>query len=131
MYFKDCKDISYRFAGELYVNKNRIDYDVNPESVEYLSDIGKVFYLADLNVDKKSGTLKVYDGKEAVKIADDVYYDFFVTPDGRVACLQDYSLKYYQGELYEWADGEKRKIDDDVSCIIKITPVDRDYILLH
>lgn len=24
-----------------------------------------------------------------------------------------------------------RKIDDDVSCIIKITPVDRDYILLH
>lgn len=114
-YFKDYKD----GKGELYINKNKIDYDVDIYNVEVHSDLGKVFYFTDWNDEKDYGTLKVYDGKESVKIADDVH-SFSVTPDGRVLYLYDYSLNYYKGELHEWSNGETRKIDDDVVCVLPI-----------
>lgn len=114
-YFKDYKDD----RGELYINKNKIDYDVELNSVEEHSDLGKVFYLTDFNGEKEYGILKAYDGKESVKIADDVH-SFSVTPDGHVLYLYDYSLNYYKGELHEWSNGEIRKIDDDVVCVLPI-----------
>ena len=114
-YFKDCKD----GKGELYINKNKIDYDVYCYSVDVYSHLDKIFYFTDWNDEKGYGTLKVYDGKEAAKIADDVH-SFSVTPDGRVLYLYDYSLNYYKGELHEWSNGEKRKIDDDVVFVLPI-----------
>lgn len=114
-YFKDYKD----GKGELYINKNKIDYDVYCYSVDVYSDLNKIFYFTDWNDEKNYGTLKVYDGKEATKIADDVH-SFSVTPDGRVLYLYDYSLNYYKGELHEWSNGETRKIDDDVVCVLPI-----------
>lgn len=114
-YFKDYKD----GKGELYINKNKIDYDVYCYSVEIYSELDKIFYFTDWNDEKDYGTLKVYDGKEATKIADDVH-SFSVTPDGRVLYLYDYSLNYYKGELHEWSNGETRKIDDDVVCVLPI-----------
>ncbi len=118
-YFKDYKDSK----GELYINKNKIDYDVYCYvycySVEIYSELDKIFYFTDWNDEKDYGTLKVYDGKEAMKIADDVH-SFSVTPDGRVLYLYDYSLNYYKGELHEWSNGETRKIDDDVVCVLPI-----------
>ena len=114
-YFKDCKD----GKGELYINKNKIDYDVYCYSVDAYSHLDKIFYFTDWNDEKGYGTLKVYDGKEAAKIADDVH-SFSVTPDGRVLYLYDYSLNYYKGELHEWSNGEKRKIDDDVVFVLPI-----------
>lgn len=114
-YFKDYKD----GKGELYINKNKIDYDVYCYRVEIYSELDKIFYFTDWNDEKDYGTLKVYDGKEATKIADDVH-SFSVTPDGRVLYLYDYSLNYYKGELHEWSNGETRKIDDDVVCVLPI-----------
>ena len=114
-YFKDYKD----GKGELYINKNKIDYDVYSRSVVEYSDLDKIFYFTDWNDEKNYGTLKVYDGKEATKIADDVH-SFSVNPDGRVLYLYDYSLNYYKGELHEWSNGETRKIDDDVVCVLPI-----------
>ena len=114
-YFKDCKD----GKGELYINKNKIDYDVYCYSVDVYSNLDKIFYFTDWNDEKGYGTLKVYDGKEAAKIADDVH-SFSVTPDGRVLYLYDYSLNYYKGELHEWSNGETRKIDDDVVFVLPI-----------
>lgn len=114
-YFKDYKD----GKGELYINKKKIDYDVYCYSVDVYSDLDKIFYFTDWNDEKDYGTLKVYDGKEATKIADDVH-SFSVTPDGRVLYLYDYSLNYYKGELHEWSNGETRKIDDDVVCVLPI-----------
>ena len=114
-YFKDYKD----GKGELYINKNKIDYDVYCYSVEIHSDLDKMFYFTDWNDDKDYGTLKVYNGKEAMKIADEVH-SFSITPDGRVLYLSDYSLNYYKGELHEWSNGETRKIDDDVVCVLPI-----------
>ncbi len=114
-YFKDYKN----GKGELYINKNKIDYDVYCYSVDVYSDLDKIFYFTDWNDEKDYGTLKVYDGKEATKIADDVH-SFSVTPYGRVLYLYDYSLNYYKGELHEWSNGETRKIDDDVVCVLPI-----------
>lgn len=114
-YFKDYKND----VGELYINKQRIDYDVYVYDITYCSDLNEVFYYTDVNDERSSGTLKVNQNGKAVKIADDVH-DFSVVPDGRVLYLYDYSKKYYKGELREWNCGETRKIDDDVVCIISI-----------
>lgn len=115
MYFKEIKD----GKGELYINKNQIDSDVSASGIVFCSDLGKVFYRTDWSKAKEYGTLKVYDGKESVKIGGDIN-SFTVTPDGRVLYLYDYSTKYRKGELYEWSDGETRKIDDDVTCILPV-----------
>lgn len=122
-YYKDYKG----GKGDMYVNKVKIDYDVRIYSSVFdvriyssvFSDSDKVIYFTDWDDDKEYGTLKVYDGKESVKIADDVH-QFFITPDGRVLYLYDYSLYYYKGELHVWENGETRKIDDDVVCIIPV-----------
>jgi len=68
--------------------------------------------------------LKIYDGKETTKIAEDVN-TFTVAPDGQILYLYDYSINYSKGELYEWYKGKTRKIDDDVACIIPV--IDDDY----
>lgn len=113
VYFKDFKS----GKGELYINKNKIDYDVYAYSVSHDSDSGNVFYFADWNDDKEYGTLKVYNGKESSKIADDVH-KYTMTPDGQILYLYDYSLNYCKGELHQWSKGDTRKIDDDVVCVL-------------
>lgn len=112
-YFKDYKNDK----GELYINKDRVDYDVRIDSVKVCSNFNKVFYFTDWY--NSCGTLKVYNGKKAIKIADDVQ-SFSVASDGRVLYLCNYSFTYYKGELYEWSDGTTRKIDDDVVFILTI-----------
>lgn len=107
-YFKNFKN----GKGELYINKNRVDYDV---CFAY-GGPAKVLYFTDLDDNKEYRTLKVYDGKESIKISDNVSYYYDVTPDGRVLYLYDYSSNDHKGELYEWFNGETRKIDDDVVC---------------
>lgn len=115
-YFKDYKD----GQGELYINKDKIGFDVEVYRVSADSDLGKVFYFTDWDDDRYRGTLRVYDRNESVKIADDVQ-SYSAMPDGRVLYLCDYSLNYYKGELREWSDGETKKIDDDVICMIPIS----------
>ena len=112
-YFKDFKS----YKGELYINKSKIDYDVYAYGITKDSDSEKVFYYTDWSDDKEYGILKVYDGKESTKIADDVH-DYTMTPNGRILYLYDYSLNYYKGELHQWNKGGTSKIDDDVVCVL-------------
>ena len=114
-YYKDYKD----GKGELYVNKTKIDYDVNAYNTVVYSDSDKVIYFTDWDDEKKYGTLKIYQNGESVKVADDVH-DFSTMGDGRILYLYDYSLNYYKGELHVWENGETRKIDDDVVCVIPV-----------
>lgn len=109
LYFKDYKDGN----GDLYLNKAKVDYDVNFSNLSYNSESGKIYYVTDWDSKKSYGTLKEYVNGEPAKIADDVYA-YVYTPDGKVMYLYDYSLKYYAGELYLWDNGESKKIDDDV-----------------
>lgn len=116
VYFKDYTGNK----GELYINKDRIDYEVNAFSVNVDSDQNRVVYLTDWDIEKECGVLKVYQGKEAVKVADEVH-SYAVIPDGRVVYLYDYNTRYYSGELHEWSNGETRKIDDDVAYLCSIS----------
>lgn len=115
VYYKDYKDSK----GELYVNKVKIDYDVSVYSTVVYSDSDKVIYFTDWNDKKDYGTLKIYQGGESVKVADDVH-NFSTMSDGRILYLYDYSLNYYKGELHVWENGETRKIDDDVVAVIPV-----------
>ena len=115
IYYKDYKDRK----GELYVNKVKIDYDVSVYSTVVYSDSDKVIYFTDWNDEKGYGTLKIYQGGESVKVADDVH-NFSTMSDGRILYLYDYSLNYYKGELHVWENGETRKIDDDVVAVIPV-----------
>ncbi len=115
VYYKDVKN----GKGELYINKKRIDYDVRIYDIVQ-TDAEEMFYFTDWNSEKQCGTLKIYRQDKPQKIKDDVY-GYSVTADGRVLYLYDYSLNYYKGELHEWANGETRKIDDDVVLMIPVT----------
>lgn len=113
LYFKDRKN----GIGELYMNGEKIDYDVL--NFEYDEDTGRLTYFTDWNEEKRYGTLKIYSGKDPEKIADDVY-DYCAIPNGNILYLCDYSLKRYQGDLYLWNKKKAEKIDDSVNCILSV-----------
>lgn len=115
LYFKDYKNDK----GELYIDREKIDYDVNFYSIQYMEDQECVTYYTDWNDEKNYGTLKIYTGKDAQKIADDVH-SHFVLPNGEVLYLYDYSPKYYHGDLYLWNKKDTEKIDDSVVCILPV-----------
>lgn len=115
LYFKDYKNDK----GELYIDREKIDYDVNSYGIRYMEDNECVTYYTDWNTEKNYGTLKIYAGKDAQKIADDVH-SHFVLPGGEVLYLYDYSPKYYHGDLYLWDKKDTEKIDDSVVCIIPV-----------
>ena len=114
IYFKDYKD----GKGELYMDKEKVDYDVYGYGITVDED-NNVVYFADWNDEKNYGTLKIFEGKEPEKISDDVH-TYVVTPDGRVLYLYDYSTKYDNGELHVWDNGKSRKVDEDVIAILPI-----------
>lgn len=104
--------------GDLYYNDKLIDSDVAFGSVEVLENSEKVCYAADINVSKGRFTLKIFDGKESKKVADDVsMFKFF--DDNTAALLMDYSSSRYTGDLMLYTGkAELEKLDDGVSYII-------------
>lgn len=115
LYFKDYKEDK----GELYINQEKIDYDVNAYTIHYNKDADRITYYIDWNSDKGYGTLKTYTRKEAEKIADDVHA-YSALPNGNVLYLYDYSQKHYRGDLYLWDKKDAEKIDDSVVCILPV-----------
>ena len=115
MYFKDYNDD----VGDLYINKGKIDYDVNVYNVKYNHSSNKVFYYCDWSSDNYCGTLKFYCNGEISKVGDDIS-SYVSMPDGRILYLYDYSNKYYKGELREWNNGEYLKISDDVVAVFDL-----------
>lgn len=120
LYFKDVKN----YKGDLYIDKKRIDYDVDVYRYVYNADSKKLVYFVDYNNNKEYGTLKVFENGKAVKIADDVFC-FEIAPDGRILYLCDYSMVRHMGDLYSYNNGKSTKIDDDVLGIIRFD--DRKY----
>ncbi len=115
-------------CGDLYCNKNLVDYDVTLYYLAYDKDADTLAYINDANTESGIGTLKIYVDGKATKIADDVFVrGFDITPDGDVIYLADFSKTYYKGTLYKWSDGEKVKIDDDVSSIVFINDNENQY----
>ena len=101
--------------GDLYIDKTRIDYDVEAIRVYESEEHDAILYYVDWSSERGYGTLKLYKDGESTKIADDVCLAEF-TYDGKIAYLNDYSRTSYKGALHVWEDGASRKIADDVSC---------------
>jgi len=112
-YFKDFKNDK----GDLYINKTRIDYDVNPYHLSYNKDFEKLTYFTDWDDQKYYGTLKVYEKGKVVNISDDVAA-CTVMKNGNILYVYDFSIRYYKGDLYLFQKGKTEKIDVDVLCIL-------------
>lgn len=113
IYFKNMSNK----RGDFYINSEAIDFNVYMYNMRYNEEPGILAYFTDWDDEKQMGTLKIYDGSEVITIAEDVN-SCNLLDDGKVLYLYDYSTTYHKGELYEWDDGDKRKIDDDVICIL-------------
>ena len=123
MYFKDYKSTvgDYKGKADLYVNKEKIDYDVYTSNITYIEDSEDIVYFVDWNSEKSYGTLKIYDG-EAKKIRDDVH-SYNLSTEGEVLYISDFSSKYYKGDLYLYNGKKSEKIDMDVNGIIRIASI--------
>lgn len=116
-YAKDVKAEDDK--GDLYVDGKKIDIDVYLFSTDD-SDSKTLRYYSDYKSEKKVGTLKQYvNGKEPVKIADDVF-TYTVLPTGDMLYLSDYSLTRFRGTLFRYAGGKAVQLDEDVTAIIPI-----------
>lgn len=118
MYYKNHNDDTG--CGDLYINKAKIDQDVDPRSILYHEKSKKLLYCTV----GENKTLKIYEIGRVKEIANDVY-DYDILPSGHVVYLGDYDLNSYQGDLYLYKGGNPKKIDSDVTAIIRT--VEDDY----
>jgi len=115
LYFKDVSDN----AGELFMDKESVDYDVEMMNVQYDKNSGRVFFYTDWDYEKELGTLKVSGSKKAEKINDDVN-DYVILPNGDVLYLYDYDIDDYVGELHLYHGGKSEMLDEDVAALIPV-----------
>lgn len=112
LYFKDYKNSE----GTLYINKKEVDEDVYSYGMLGNYSSKEIFYYMDYNSDKDKGSLRVYNGKKAKTIAEDVN-DFEVFDDGSVMYLYDYSINKNKGDLNYYKNGKNKQVDEDVTAI--------------
>lgn len=121
LYFKDV-DTSQN-KGEMYINKQAIDYDVRMYDIFDLN--GDLIYYTDWNSSKSYGTLKIWSNGKSTKISDDISsYD--ITLNGDIRYLSDYSSTYYNGTAYLYNGSKSEKLSDDVTSLISVTPAGKD-----
>lgn len=105
----------YESAGELYCNEEHIDSDVFVGSLTKVNDA--VAYAVDYDSNKCQATLKLYNGKESTKIADDVHA-YYAFDEKDIAVLADYNMDRQEGNLkYYSGRNELVDIDEDVTAI--------------
>lgn len=108
-YYKDVKD----YEGELCVNGESVDDDVYAySSVRYNAKENELVYYVDYDRDDSEGTLKIYDGKKAVEVADSVH-GYSIGENGKILYLYDYSSNKSKGSLALY-DGKVKEIAEDV-----------------
>ena len=115
LYYKDIGDNTG--YGDLYDNKQVIDYDVFCYETYYDKTSESYFYYTDWNRDKLYGTLKCYQNGTVTKIADDVY-GYSVLSDGSILYVYDCDENTCEGTLYRYQNGEATEVDEDVSAIL-------------
>lgn len=115
IYFKDYSEETSR--GELYIGKEKVDFDVYVYDVKYNEEKNQLIYFTDWNSEKKNGTLKSYSKGKTTKIGDEIS-QFEFSSEGKILYLYDYSTTYKKGDLYIYNKGKATKLDMDVSCIV-------------
>ena len=103
---------------DLYCNDTKIDSDVYESSVA-VQDNGTVLYLTDIDDNYREGTLKIWQGGETDRIADDVaIYTYGVFDQNKVAFLADYNFDKCRGDLEVYNGKETTRIDSDVTSVV-------------
>lgn len=117
IYIKDVKDSS----GDLYVNKTQVDSDVSNSTISILDGASELVYLTDYNESDETGTLKFFNGKSSVKVADDVSLCDIVDKT-HIIYIDHYNSNDKTGDL-ECYDGSSKiqNIDTDVSNILVLS----------
>ena len=122
LYSKDADGAT----GDLYLSGKLIDYDCALDlQISEDEESGCLLYYTD--AEEIGATLNMYNGKESVKIADDVI-QYFLLPDGSVAYLYDFRESSQSGELHYYNNGKDEKIDDDVQAIMTFDYGSSDYL---
>ncbi len=117
LYFKDLDYDDY--SGDMYINKTAVDTDVYCYNFSY-GEKENIYYMTDID-DEEIGTLKLYDGKNTVNIADDVY-SYMSDGEKNVAYLTDYDVDDQEGDAYLYnGSKEPELIDREVSMLIMIS----------
>ena len=106
--------------GTLYMNNTFVDDNVRTVDLDTmrLYQDGKLYYLKDWNPETFHGTLRVFDGEEAVTVMDNVY-DMILNPGGDLLFLRNYDSSAYAGELWVYRNGVCEKIADNVNQLIR------------
>ncbi len=121
-YYKDVKNS----RGDLYTyskgNKTEITYDVLVGGSMIYEEDNTVLFITDFNENRKLGTLNFSDGKDKVKIADDVYvYSFSYWDRNNIYYIANYKTKTSNGELWEYHGAKKKKqFDDSVNFVFPL-----------
>ncbi len=113
LYYKNDENA----LGDLYLEKSRIDRDVNYSWVIPSATGNGLYYISDYDRDTSSGTLMFYNGKETEEISENVH-DFHVLDDKNVIYLKDYEPEKGTGKVY-LNNGKEIKIDGEVSILLK------------
>lgn len=106
-------------SGDLYISKQLVECGVNIGYGFNSEDNSLWYYISDFDEEDECGTLKVYNGKESVVIAEDVH-DYTFDNEYRMYYLVDYSNTYACGTLYYYNGKESIRIDDDVTGVIPV-----------
>ncbi len=104
---------SYRSYGEMYMDKELVDYEVTLSRFAMYNNV--IMFFNDYSDGK--GTLKMFRKGKSEMISEDVH-DFELLSEDCAVYLYDYSNEYSRGELFVYKNGKQTKIDDDVICVI-------------
>ena len=105
----------------LFINGKKLEDDVSVNELTFNLDEDKLLFFTDYDSSKERGTLHLYSGGKAVKVADDVHSGYFA-PDDSVLYLSDYSTSRDRGDLFRYDGGKSSKIDDDVNTVLTFLP---------
>lgn len=100
----------------LYIDGVKIADDVS--RYDYVD--GKVYYLTDVDTSSYHATLMKYNGKDSVKISEDVSL-YQIIDENNIYMLYDFNKFSEDGDLIRYNGKDTETIDSDVSYIYQIT----------
>ncbi len=106
-------------TGDIYLNNELVDKNVYCGYINYSETSKMLIYFTDVD-DSNNATLKIFKGRKATKVLDDVYmHSLVIAPDGELVFLADY--KSGDGTLYICKNRHAKKIDIDISSIVRFS----------
>ena len=106
-------------TADLYVNQLLVDYDTEYGFFYYNTDNQQLLFFTDMDKDYISGTLKLWEDNELIRISDDVYT--FECVGNEILYITEYDTGKGEGTLYLFKNDESQKVDTKVSYIIDST----------